>query len=96
MSSYKLLSKETLEKAKKFNKEYKSTPFWIKFFEEIESGQLNNNSSYFKINNKNEYVKNLVEMIERDAEIYDKSVRSKETKQITENKLKQLIEETRN
>ena len=93
MSSYKLISKDTIEKAKKFNKEYKSTPFWIKFFEEIENGSLKNNSSYFKINNKNEYIKNLVEMIQRDADIYEKSLKSKETRQETEKELKQLLEE---
>ena len=54
ISSYKLISKETIEKAKKLNKQYKQTPFWIKFFEEIENDTLKNNSSYFKINNKNE------------------------------------------
>ena len=32
ISSYKLISKETIEKAKKLNKQYKETPFWIKFF----------------------------------------------------------------
>ena len=53
ISSYKLISKETIEKAKKLNKQYKETPFWIKFFEEIENDSLKNNSSYFKINNKN-------------------------------------------
>ena len=37
ISSYKLISKETIEKAKKLNKQYKETPFWIKFFEEIEN-----------------------------------------------------------
>ena len=49
ISSYKLISKETIEKAKKLNKQYKQTPFWIKFFEEIENDTLKNNSSYFKL-----------------------------------------------
>ena len=40
ISSYKLISKETIEKAKKLNKQYKETPFWIKFFEEIENDSL--------------------------------------------------------
>ena len=47
MSSYKLISKDTIEKAKKFNKQYKTTPFWIKFFEDLENNSLKNNSSYF-------------------------------------------------
>ena len=65
LSCYNLLSKETLEKAKKFNSNYKnSTPFWIKFFEEIQNDNLNSNSSYFKYNNKNEYVKSLIEMVQ--------------------------------
>ena len=63
ISSYKLISKETIEKAKKLNKQFKQTPFWIKFFEEIENNTLKNNSSYFKINNKNEYIKNLLKRI---------------------------------
>ena len=93
ISSYKLISKETVEKAKKLNKQYKQTPFWIKFFEEIENDTLKNNSSYFKINNKNEYIKNLVTMIQRDADLYDKLQKSKEIKQETENEIKKLIEE---
>ena len=96
ISSYKLISKETIEKAKKLNKQYKETPFWIKFFEEIENNSLKNNSSYFKINNKNEYIKNLVTMIQRDADLYDKLQKSKEIKQETENELKKLIEENQN
>ena len=93
ISSYKLISKETIEKAKKLNKQYKQTPFWIKFFEEIENDSLKYNSSYFKINNKNEYIKNLVTMIQRDADLYDKLQKSKEIKQETENEIKKLIEE---
>ena len=93
ISSYKLISKETIEKAKKLNKQYKQTPFWIKFFEEIENDSLKDNSSYFKINNKNEYIKNLVTMIQRDADLYDKLQKSKEIKQETENEIKKLIEE---
>ena len=93
ISSYKLISKETIEKAKKLNKQYKQTPFWIKFFEEIENDTLKNNSSYFKINNKNEYIKNLVTMIQRDADLYDKLQKSKEIKLETENEIKKLIEE---
>ena len=96
MSSYKLVSKETIEKAKKFNKQYKTTPFWIKFFEDLENNSLKNNSSYFKINNKNEYVKNLVDMIQRDADIYDKIQKSKEIKNATENEIKKIIEENNN
>ena len=96
ISSYKLISKETIEKAKKLNKQYKETPFWIKFFEEIENDSLKNNSSYFKINNKNEYIKNLVTMIQRDADLYDKLQKAKEIKQETENELKKLIEENQN
>ena len=93
ISSYKLISKETIEKAKKLNKQYKETPFWIKFFEEIENNTLKNNSSYFKINNKNEYIKNLVTMIQRDADLYDKLQKSKEIKQETENEIKKIIQE---
>ena len=96
ISSYKLISKETIEKAKKLNKQYKETPFWIKFFEEIENDSLKNNSSYFKINNKNEYIKNLVNMIQRDADLYDKLQKSKEIKQETENEIKKLIQENNN
>ena len=96
ISSYKLISKETIEKAKKLNKQYKETPFWIKFFEEIENDSLKNNSSYFKINNKNEYIKNLVNIIQRDADLYDKLQKSKEIKQETENEIKKLIQENNN
>ena len=96
MSSYKLISRDTIEKAKKFNKQYKATPFWIKFFEEIENNSLKNNSSYFKINNKDEYIKNLVDMIQRDADLYEKSQKSKEVKQETENEIKKFIEENNN
>ena len=96
MSSYKLISRDTIEKAKKFNKQYKTTPFWIKFFEEIENNSLKNNSSYFKINNKDEYIKNLVDMIQRDADLYERSQKSKEVKQATENEIKKFIEENNN
>ena len=96
MSSYKLISKDTIEKAKKFNKQYKTTPFWIKFFEDLENNSLNNNSSYFKINNKNEYIKNLVDMIQRDANIYEQIQKSKAIKNETENEIKKFIEENNN
>ena len=96
MSSYKLISRDTIEKAKKFNKQYKTTPFWIKFFEDLENNSLKDNSSYFKINNKNEYIKNLVDMIQRDADIYDKIQKSKEVKNATENEIKKFIEENNN
>ena len=96
ISSYKLISKETIEKAKKLNKQYKETPFWIKFFEEIENDTLKNNSSYFRINNKDEYIKNLVAMIQRDADLYDKLQKSKEIKQETENEIKKFIQENNN
>ena len=96
ISSYKLISKETIEKAKKLNKQFKQTPFWIKFFEEIENNTLKNNSSYFKINNKNEYIKNLVNMIQKDADLYDKLQKSKKIKIETENEIKKFIEENNN
>ena len=96
MSSYKLISRDTIEKAKKFNKQYKTTPFWIKFFEDLENNSLKDNSSYFKFNNKNEYIKNLVEMIQRDADIYEQIQKSKEVKHATENEIKKFIEENNN
>ena len=96
MSSYKLISRDTIEKAKKFNKQYKTTPFWIKFFEEIENNSLKNNSSYFKINDKNVYIKNLVDMIQRDADLYEQIQKSKEVKNATENEIKKFIEENNN
>ena len=96
LSSYKLLSKNTLEKAKLFNSQYKnSTPFWIKFFEEIESDTLKSNSSYYKVNNKSEYVKNLIEMVQRDADIYDSMNKSNVTKKATENSIKQILNEAK-
>lgn len=96
LSSYKLLSKDTLEKAKLFNSQYKnSTPFWIKFFEEIESDTLKSNSSYYKVNNKSEYVKNLIEMVQRDADIYDSMNKSNVTKKATENSIKQILNEAK-
>ena len=97
LSCYNLLSKETLEKAKKFNSNYKnSTPFWIKFFEEIQNDNLNSNSSYFKYNNKNEYVKSLIEMVQRDADIYDEINLNKQKKEETQNSIKLLIQESNN
>ena len=96
MSSYKVISRETIEKAKKLNKQYKTTPFWIKFFEDMENDSIKNNSSYFKINNKDVYIKNLVEMIQRDADIYDKIQKSKDAKHATENEIKKFIEENSN
>ena len=96
MSSYKVISRETIEKAKKLNKQYKTTPFWIKFFEDMENDSIKNNSSYFKINNKDVYIKNLVEMIQRDADIYDKIQKSKDEKHAAENEIKKFIEENSN
>ena len=96
MSSYKVISRETIEKAKKLNKQYKTTPFWIKFFEDLENDSIKNNSSYFKINNKDVYIKNLVDMIQRDADIYDKIQKSKDAKHATENEIKKFIEENSN
>ena len=96
LSCYKLLSKETLEKAKKFNSNYKnSTPFWIKFFEDIENDTLSANSSYFKYDNKNEYIKSLIEMVQRDADIYDEINKSKKKKEETQNSIKKLLEESK-
>ena len=96
LSCYKLLSKETLEKAKKFNSNYKnSTPFWIKFFEDIENDTLNPNSSYFKYDNKNEYIKSLIEMVQRDADIYDEINKNKKKKEETQNSIKKLLDESK-
>ncbi len=96
LSCYKLLSKETLEKAKKFNSNYKnSTPFWIKFFEDIENDTLSANSSYFKYDNKNEYVKSLIEMVQRDADIYDEINKNKKKKEETQNSIKKLLDESK-
>lgn len=97
LSSYKLLSKSTLEKAKLFNNQYKnSTPFWIKFFEEIENDSLKSNSSYYKVNNKSEYVKSLIEMVQRDADIYDSMNKNNATKKETQKSIKQILNESTN
>ena len=97
LSNYKSLSKETLEKAKKFNSNYKnSTPFWIKFFEDIQNDTLSANSSYFKYDNKKEYIKSLIEMVQRDADIYDEINLNKQKKEETQNSIKLLIQESNN
>ena len=96
LSNYKSLSKETLEKAKKFNSNYKnSTPFWIKFFEDIQNDTLSANSSYFKYDNKNEYIKSLIEMVQRDADIYDEINKNKKKKEETQNSIKKLLDESK-
>ena len=97
LSSYKLLSKSTLEKAKLFNNQYKnSTPFWIKFFEEIENDSLKSNSSYYKYNldKKSEYVKSLIEMVQRDADIYDSMNKNNNVKKETQQSIKHILDES--
>lgn len=95
-----ILTKETLEKARLFNSQFSNvTPFWIKFFIDLDTNgsnlpnteRLQANSSYFKTNDKNKYVKNLVEMVLKDAELYDATCNHQKVKSEVKNNLKSLL-----
>ncbi len=87
---YKSLSKETLEKAIKYNSQFNSTlPFWIKFF--LETEDLKSNSSYFKVDDKDKYINNLIQMVKRDAELYDKNLHYQNVKEEAKNNIKSLL-----
>ena len=93
----KILSAETLEKARLYNSQYgESIPFWIKFFlnensDSLTSMSINSKSSYFKATDKKEYIKNLAEMVKKDAELYDKSQKHIHIKFEGKTKLKNLL-----
>ena len=60
--------------------ECSNLPFWIRFL--INKLPILENSSYFKSNNKKEYIRNLISLTKNDAKLYD------ELKNLKNNKLK--------
>jgi len=88
-SKNKRLSKEELEKAKLFNNQFDNkVPFWIKFFLDFEENpeSIQSTSSYFKANNKMKYIEDLIDMVKKDAKLYEatekEQIKKKEGKQI--------------
>lgn len=93
-SQTKFLTIETLEKAKLFNTQFgDSVPFWIKFFININenSEALESSSSYFKEENKSKYIKNLIEMVKQDAELYDRLKKHQQIKSDGKAKIKNFL-----
>jgi len=93
-SQSKFLNKETLEKAKLFNSQFDNQiPFWIKFFIDIENNPetIQSNSSYFKADDKKKYIKDLIEMVKKDAELFDASQKHQKVKFDGKTKLKSLL-----
>lgn len=88
----KKLDKSTLEKARLYNNQFSnSVPFWITFFEEIESDNLRSNSSYFKVDDKDKYISNLINLVKKDAELYDVMNNHKKVKAEVKNNIKNLL-----
>jgi hypothetical protein len=88
----KKLDKATLEKARLYNNQFSnSVPFWITFFEEIESDNLRSNSSYFKVDDKDKYISNLINLVKKDAELYDVMNNHKRVKAEVKNNIKNLL-----
>ena len=87
------LSKDTFEKAKLYNMlaDSDSIPFWIKFFSDIETNSINSNSSYFKVTDKDRYVTTLIELVKRDAELYEATIKHENAKQEVKNNIKSLL-----
>lgn len=88
------LTKEELEKAKLFNYQFDSkVPFWVKFFLDLEEDpdSIQSNSSYFKVDNKIQYVDDLIQMVKKDAELYEKTQKDKEKKQEGKQIIKSLL-----
>jgi len=86
------LDKETVSKALKYNKasDKENCPFWVKFFLE-ENVNLNENSSYFKAKDKEQYIKTMIEITKNDAKLEEKNKILKENKDKTFNELKKLL-----
>jgi hypothetical protein len=88
----KKIDKATLEKARLYNNQFSnSVPFWITFFEEIESDNLRSNSSYFKVDDKDKYISNLINLVKKDAELYDVMNNHKRVKAEVKNNIKNLL-----
>ncbi len=86
------LDKDTVSKALKYNKanDKENCPFWVKFFLE-ENLNLNENSSYFKAKDKEQYIKTMIEITKNDAKLEEKNKILKENKDKTFNELKKLL-----
>jgi len=93
-SQNKFLNKETLEKAKLFNSQFDNQiPFWIKVFIDIKKNPstIQSHSSYLKADDKRRYIKDLIEMVKKDAELYDASQKHQKIKLDGKLKLKSLL-----
>lgn len=86
------VDRDTVNKALKYNKasDKENCPFWVKFFLE-ENPKLNENSSYFKAKNKEQYLKTMMDITKNDAILEEKTKKLKERKEITFNELKKLL-----
>jgi hypothetical protein len=89
------LSSDMLNKAKLCNSQFDTEiPYWIKIFTDIEKNSdvvLPTYSSYFKSNDRNKYIENLIEMCKRDAELYDANTRHNKIKLENRNNIKSLL-----
>lgn len=86
------VDRDTVNKALKYNKanDKENCPFWVKFFLD-ENVNLNENSSYFKAKDKEQYIKTMIEITKNDAKLEEKTKILKENKDKTFNELKKLL-----
>jgi len=73
------------------NPHYDSIPFWISFFDEIENNMLHSNSSYYNVKNKELFVSNLIEMVKKDAELYDVTANHQKVKSEVKKNIRSLL-----
>lgn len=64
-------------------------PFWIKCF--VLNVPLKKNSSFFKSENKEEYIKNMIQMTKNDAKLYDGTEKDKKEKKISKKVIKDFL-----
>lgn len=87
-----LLDKDIIDRAIKFNKatQQENLPFWVKFCVEDKT-ELDKNSSYFKVNDKEKFLKNMLEMTKNDAKLQEMDSNLKMTKEKTYQGLQNLL-----
>lgn len=97
MRTQSAIDRETVYKAMKYNKanDKENCPFYIKFFLD-ETPQLNENSSYFKAENKELYLKTMLEVTRNDAKLEEANRKLLENKEKTANQLRLLLTEISN
>ena len=84
------LSTEEISKAIQYNSANNdSTPFWLKYF--IDNVEINENSAYFKAEDKKEYIDKMIIMTKNDSKLFDTTNKHKNAKQLVADEIKALL-----